>query len=93
MPFWFVTEGQLAAAAADGLLNMEELESLDPIKGFADRFTEEPHPSESSATQVVFVTTAAGDLVGGGTFRFNITGHTNQITGVTTNFKGSVTMN
>ncbi len=93
VPFWFVTEGQLAAAAADGFINMPELESLDPIKGFANRFQEELHPTNSSATQSVLLTTAGGDLVSGGAFRFNLEIHINQNTGVaTSNVKGSLKM-
>ena len=66
VPFWFITEQQTAAAIADGILTMPELESLNPIKGHANHFLENIHP-----TKRILNVSAKGSLDGGGSFHFS----------------------
>lgn len=79
VPFWFITEEKLALAIADGILTMTELESLNPIKGFATHFAEDLHPVEMQELGIIgghryprLTAEAKGELLEGGTFHFNL---------------------
>lgn len=72
VPFWFIPRPLFEEAASDGFLSVSELQGEESlIRGYADHFQEELHPSPP-AKAVHLSTTAKGTLTGGGTFRASV---------------------
>ncbi len=80
VPFWFLPAAVAEGAVADGVLTVPELESLDPIKGFATHFVEDLHPVAPPGLpgghpQPGLKVEAQGELSGGGSFHVNGSTH------------------
>ncbi len=75
VPFWFIPSAIFDEAVADGFVGVQELDRPELVVGFADKFVEELHPSGGTAQQAHLSTSARGDLVGGGRFRFALAVH------------------
>ncbi|MFQ5632544.1 MAG: hypothetical protein ACE5I1_27570, partial [bacterium] len=68
--FWVITRAQADAAVADGNFTMDELESLNPLKGEATRFFEALYPFGGGAPVNGLNARATGWLDNGQTFFF-----------------------
>jgi hypothetical protein len=72
VPVWFLTQADLEAAVADGMLTMVELEDQPSLlKGAADFYTEVLHPYEA-VKHSMHTLVGAGALEDGRTFRFSV---------------------
>jgi len=70
VPFWFVRWTDFQAAAADGVVTIGELQSLNPLTGVADKFKETLRPRmENHLVQI----NASGNLNDGRKFSFHVT--------------------
>ena len=80
VPVWFVPWPALQAALVDDVLTIDELDSLSPLKGIADTFHENLHPSvgpgglPGGAKVPHLAITASGDLPDGRSFQYEFTG-------------------
>jgi len=72
VPIWFFPSEALDAAQADGVLTLAELESLQPLKGTADLYTEVLHPFRAVKNPLLIVQ-ARGTLTDGRGFDLHIT--------------------
>lgn len=70
VPFWFVRWSAFQGAAQDGVVNMAELQALNPLKGVATHYHETLKPREGEHLVVI---TARGTLEDGRTFQFHVT--------------------
>lgn len=73
--FWVITRAQADAAVADGNFTMAELESLNPIKGEATRFSETLRPFGGGAPVNGLLAHARGWLNNGKRFSFKAHSH------------------
>jgi hypothetical protein len=74
VPVWFAPAAQVAAAMADGSLEIGELAALDGLlRGTADRFHETLQPSEGPRPVSHLVLGAHGELEDGRSFTFQLT--------------------
>lgn len=70
VPFWFVRWSAFQTAAADGVVTISELQSLNPLKGTADQFKETLRPRmDHHLVQI----NASGRLEDGRRFQFHVT--------------------
>ena len=80
VPVWFVPWPALQAALVDDVLTIAELDSLSPLKGIADTFHENLHPSvgpgglPGGAKVPHLAITASGGLPDGRSFQYEFTG-------------------
>ncbi|MCG7856393.1 hypothetical protein MD537_05420 [Flavihumibacter sediminis] len=75
VPFWFVQWDDFAALAADGVVTIADVESLNPVKGLADNFVEMLKPRFENHQVVI---NASGSLEDGRTFMFHVNHLGNQ---------------
>jgi hypothetical protein len=70
VPFWFVRWTDFQTAAADGVVTIGELQSLNPLVGTADKFNETLRPRmDNHLIQI----NASGYLEDGRSFSFHLT--------------------
>lgn len=84
VPFWFVRWTDFRDAMQDGVVTMEELASLEPLKGTAARYHETLRPREGDHTIVI---DAAGTLDDGRRFRVHVTHIENETRAVSVSIR------
>jgi len=72
VPIWLVDDQALDLAQSDGVMTLAELESLDPLVGVADFYTETLHPL-GAVRNVLLVVDARGTLEDGRTLTVHVT--------------------